>query len=130
MHCLQCLDAVGLAAEGHPACKNMGGWWRLAVVGPDGVVPSRMVGVSASVDLLRFSSGTGSPVLSWREGRKTVVVVVCMVGFNPQSGLLPADHGHYAITSQALIDTRDCSEEKLVCAGLTVDSSRVALNHL
>jgi len=29
--------------------KNMGGWWRWALVSPDGVAPSRMVGVSASV---------------------------------------------------------------------------------
>ena len=27
----------------------MGGWWRWALVSPDGVAPSRMVGVSASV---------------------------------------------------------------------------------
>jgi len=31
--------------EGHPACKKIGGWWRWALVSPDGVVPSRMVGV-------------------------------------------------------------------------------------
>jgi len=37
--------------EGHPAYKRMGGWWRWALIGPDGVVPSRMVGVSASVNL-------------------------------------------------------------------------------
>jgi len=53
--------------EGHPACKNIGGWWRLAVVSPDGVASSRVVGVSASVTLplhhkvQKFSSGTGSP---------------------------------------------------------------------
>jgi len=52
--------------EGHPACKN-GGWWRWALVSPDGVAASRMVGVSASVNLplhhkvQKFSSGTGSP---------------------------------------------------------------------
>jgi len=28
-----------------------GGWWRWALVSPDGVAPSRMVGVSASVNL-------------------------------------------------------------------------------
>jgi len=39
--------------------------WRWALVSPDGVAPSRMVGVSASVDLplhhevQKFSSGTG-----------------------------------------------------------------------
>jgi len=37
--------------EGHPACKNMGGWWRWALLSADGVAPSRMVGVSASVNL-------------------------------------------------------------------------------
>ena len=36
--------------EGHPACKNMGGWWRWTLVSPDGVAPSRMVSVSASVN--------------------------------------------------------------------------------
>jgi len=29
----------------------MGGWWTWALVSPDGVTPSRMVGVSASVNL-------------------------------------------------------------------------------
>jgi len=28
---------------------KMGGWWRWALVSPDGVAPSWMVGVSASV---------------------------------------------------------------------------------
>ena len=32
-------------------CKNMGGWWRWALVSLDGVAPSRVVGVSASVNL-------------------------------------------------------------------------------
>jgi len=64
--------------------KNMGGgWWRWALVGPDGVVPSRMVGVCASVNLplqhkvQKFSSGTGSPGWTRKKGRK-VVVCVCM----------------------------------------------------
>ena len=45
----------------------MEGWWRWALVSPDGVAPSRMVSVSASVNLAlhhkvqKFSSGTGSP---------------------------------------------------------------------
>jgi len=53
--------------EGHPARKKYGGWWRWALVSPDRVSPSRVVGVSASVDLplyhkvQKFSSGTGSP---------------------------------------------------------------------
>jgi len=52
---------------------------------PDGVVPSRMVGVPASVNLplhhkvQEFSSGTGSPGWSRKKGRKTVVVVVWLL---------------------------------------------------
>jgi len=67
--------------EGHPACKKMGGQWRWALVSPDGVAPSRIVGVSASVNLSlhhkvqKFSSGTSSPGWSRKKGRKTVVVV-------------------------------------------------------
>jgi len=67
--------------EGHPACKKYGGWWRWALVSPDGVAPSRMVGVSASVDLplhhkvQKFSSGTGEHGWFRKKGRKTVVVV-------------------------------------------------------
>jgi len=64
----------------------MGGWWRWALVSPDGVAPSRMVGMSASVSLplhhkvQKFSSGTGSSGWSRKKGRKTVVVVVVMLG--------------------------------------------------
>jgi len=58
--------------EGHPAL----------VTSLDGVVPIRMAGVSASVNLplhhkvQKFSSGTGSPGWSRKKGRKTAVVVV------------------------------------------------------
>ena len=51
-----------------------------ALVSLDGVAPSQMVGVSASINLplhykvQKFSSGTGSPGWSWKKGRKTVVV--------------------------------------------------------
>jgi len=57
-----------------------GGWWRWALVSPDGVAPSRMVCVSASVnrslhrEVQKFSSGTGSPGWSRKKGHKTVVV--------------------------------------------------------
>jgi len=59
------------------------GWWRWALVSPGGVVPSRMVGVSASVNLplhhkvQKFSSGIGSPGWSRKKGHKTVVVWWC-----------------------------------------------------
>ena len=51
-----------------------------ALVSRDGMAPSRMVGVSASVNLLlhhkvqKFSSGTSSPGWSQKNGHKTVVV--------------------------------------------------------
>jgi len=56
----------------------MGGWWRWALVSPDGVAPNRMVGVSAFVTgnlplhhkVQKFSSGTGSPGWSQKKGRK------------------------------------------------------------
>jgi len=59
--------------------KN-GGWWRWELVSLDGVAPSWMVGVSASVilplhhEIQKFSSGTGSPGWSQKKGRKMVVV--------------------------------------------------------
>ena len=69
--------------EGYSARKKYEGWWRWTLASPDGVVPSRMVSVSASVNrplhhkVQKFSSGTGSPGLSWRKGHKTVVVLHC-----------------------------------------------------
>jgi len=68
--------------EGHPARKKNGegGWWRWALVSPDGVALSRMVSVSASVNLplhhkvQKFNSGTGSPGWSQRKGRKMALV--------------------------------------------------------
>jgi len=63
---------------------NRGGLWRWALVSPDGVVPSRMDSVSASLPLhhkvQKFSSGTGSPGWSRKKGRKMVVVVVFKYG--------------------------------------------------
>ena len=52
------------------------------MVSQDGVAPSRMVGVSASVnlrlhhELKKFSAGTGSPGWSRKKGCKKVVMVV------------------------------------------------------
>jgi len=63
--------------EGHPDSKNMRRWWRWALVSPDGVAPSQMVVVSASVNHInlplhhkvqKFSSGTGSPGWSRKKG--------------------------------------------------------------
>ena len=89
MTCYDAFSALMLLVgrhEGHPACKKIWeGWWKWALVSPDGVAPSRMVGVSASVNLplhhkvQKFSSGTGSHGWSRKKGRKTVVVV-CWYG--------------------------------------------------
>jgi len=64
----------------------MEGWWRWALVSPDGVAPSWMVGVSASVNLplyhkvQKFSSGTGLPEWSRKKGHKVVLCVcVCVI---------------------------------------------------
>jgi len=69
--------------------KN-GGWWRWALVSLDGVAPSLMVSVSASVNLplhckvQKFNSGTGSPGWSRKKGRKMVVVVwYCVIAPPP-----------------------------------------------
>ena len=65
-----------------------GGWWRRALVGPDTVAPSWMVGVSASVNLplchkvQKFSPGTGSPEWSWKKGRKRLWCVYTAVIIN------------------------------------------------
>jgi len=69
---------------------NMGGWWRWALVSPDGVAFSRMISVSASSNLplhhkvRKFSSCTGSPGWSQKKGRKTVVV--CMTVMSETCG--------------------------------------------
>jgi len=63
-----------------PVKKEWGGWWRWALIIPDGVALSQMVGVSVNLPLHhkvhKFSSGTGSPGWSRKKGRKTVVVCV------------------------------------------------------
>jgi len=48
---LQCFDTVGWVAGRASGLYKMGGWWRWALLSPDGVAPSRMVRVSASVNL-------------------------------------------------------------------------------
>ena len=63
------------------------------MVSPDGVAPSWIVCVSASVNLplhhkvQKFSSGTGSPGWSQKKGRKMVVYLSCVTKFN-DSGFL------------------------------------------
>jgi len=76
MCCLQCFDTWLGCRKGIWPVKNV----EMVEVSLDGVAPSRMVGVFASVNLplhykvQKFSSGIGSPRWSWKKGRKTVVV--------------------------------------------------------
>ena len=64
-----------------------GGWWRWVLVSLDGVAPSRIVGVSASVNLplhhkvQKFFSGTGSHGWSWKKGRKQLWCGVMVLSF-------------------------------------------------
>ena len=64
----------------------MRGWWSWALVSPDGVVPSQMVGVSASVGLhlhhkvQKFSSGPGSP---GGPGKRAIKWLCVCVSFTP-----------------------------------------------
>jgi len=66
--------------KGIRPAKRMGGWWRWALVSPDGVVSSQMGGLSSSVifpllhKVQKFSSGTGSP--GW--SRKRAVKWLCV----------------------------------------------------
>jgi len=70
----QCFDTVGGRQEGHPACKN-GGWWRWALVSADGVAPSQMVGVSASVNFpctIKSRSSLLAPAHQGGPGKRAV----------------------------------------------------------
>ena len=70
--------------KGNQPVKNMGGWWRWSLVSPDGVAPSLLVSVSASVNLPLHHKVQIPEVLFWqrltqvvpKKGRKMVVVVV------------------------------------------------------
>ena len=78
-------QVVSVQIQTHLLIDDMGGWRRWALVSPDGVAPSRMVGVSASVNLplhhkvQKFSSGTGSPGWSWGPGERAVNRLWCGV---------------------------------------------------
>jgi len=99
---------VCLAGRASGLYKNMGGWWRWALVSPDGVAPSRMVSVSAPVNLplhhevQKFSSGTGSPKWSRKKGHKTVVVVVVVAfsAFNALTLLVGREEEHPACKNE------------------------------
>jgi len=61
--------------KGHPACKRMVGWWRWALVSPDGVAPSQMVGMSASVNLpctMKSRSSLLAPAQPGGPGKRAV----------------------------------------------------------
>jgi len=53
-------------------CCLVGGWWRWALVSPDGVVSSQMVDVSASVNL-PFHHKVTPEVLFWHQLTRVVL---------------------------------------------------------
>ena len=57
----------------------MGGWWRSALVSPDGVAPSRMVNVSASVNpcTIKYRSSLLAPTLGG-PGKRAVKQLWCV----------------------------------------------------
>jgi len=65
--------------EGHPARKIIWGrWCRWAMVSPDGVAPSRKVGVSASVNLPLATAHPGGPGKMAVKRLRCGVVYVCV----------------------------------------------------
>jgi len=100
--------------EEHSARKKYGGMVEVALVSPDGVVPSRMVSVFASVNLSlhhevqKFSSATGSPRWSRKKGHKTVVVWYYTV--NQATGYASQ---HIWCLSQARINWEGCGKKDI-----------------
>ena len=83
--------------------KNMGRWWRWALVSPDGVAPSWMVGVFVSVNLplhhkvQKFSSGTGAPGWSRKRAVKRLWwCVITVLAFSALTLLVGWQEGHPA----------------------------------
>jgi len=72
--------------KGIQPVKNMGGWWRWALVSLDGVVPSQMVGVCLLLIFPCIMKSRNSLLAPAHldgprnKGHKTVVVVVVMLG--------------------------------------------------
>jgi len=94
--------------------KNMAGWWRWTLVSPDGVAPSWMVDVSASVNLRlhhevqKFPSATSPPAWFRKKGRKTVVCVcvcVCVLLIFP----------HYYMSETSIFSSTQSSHEHTLC---------------
>ena len=115
----------------------MGGWWRWTLVSPDGVAPSRMISVSASVNLplhhkvQTFSSGTGSAGWSRKKGRKTIVVVVWWPRVWNYS--LPGFIRYSAISTDCFIRVlkRNCLLDTSACAlGVLDDNALYKFTYL
>ena len=67
---LQCFDTVGWAAGMASGLWKIWGWWRWALVSPDGVAPSQMVSLSASVNRLRRCVVVVIETRVWTDWRK------------------------------------------------------------
>jgi len=124
--------------EGQMRTVKIWRWWRWSLVSLDGVAPSRMVSVSASVNLalhhkvLKFSSGTGSSGWSWKKGRKMVVCVCLPLPYNASylswlrcdnddgvSNCWLARHAH--TTDYFWMMTWECCHLPPLCAGELFD---------
>jgi len=62
--------------------KNMGGWWRCALVSPDGVAPSQMVGVLISPCTIKSRSSLLAPANPGGPGERAVKRSWCGGGFS------------------------------------------------
>ena len=77
----------------------MGGWWRWALVSPDGVAPSRMVSASASVNLLlhhKSKSSLLAPAYPGGPGKRAVKRLWCVV-ITDHHGLLTSNISRHLI---------------------------------
>ena len=98
------------------------GWWRWALVSPDGVAPSRIVCVSASVNLplhhkvQKFSSGTGSPGGAGCTRKRAVKWLFWLL--NGTEGLFKV-RGSHVLGLKAVICWNWCNTEMLLVLQIT-----------
>ena len=82
--------------------KNMGEWWRWALVSLDGVVPSRMVGVSASVIFpctIKFRNSFLAPSHPGGPGKRVVKRLWCVGGNRLRYSHTCAEKGCYTLAN-------------------------------
>jgi len=92
--------------------------WRWALVSPDGVAPSRMVDVPASVNVplhhkvQKFSSGTGCPGWSRKKDCKMVVCVCVFLIHNHHTAIIQVHvswHPEFIKTGSRILLQQRCT---------------------